>query len=106
MVDRTSWKEKDSDPFQFQKAGLRDGVLELIVRYSGGCEGHDFDLWAAPYTEKSDPPRRELFLVHDANGDACRSVILDTLRYELDPIPKPVVLSIRDHQGEFRYGTE
>ena len=106
LVEKGTWKEKSSDPFQYEDVSLRNGTLRTIVRYSGGCEEHAFELWGSPYLEKSAPPRRELFLKHDAHGDACRSVIRDTLRWDLGPLNKPVILRIEGYQEKLPYGTE
>lgn len=106
-VEKREWQRRSSDPFDIRTVELEDDShLKIIVRYSGGCEEHGFRMMAAPGREKSDPPRRGLFLKHDANGDACRSVIGDTLHFGLGNLDPPVVLELEGYDEPIRYGVE
>lgn len=72
-----------SDPFSYKELEMDGDILRLIVSYSGGCEEHRFELFSKGHYSKSAPPSVDLHLFHDANGDACRSVIEDTLRFDV-----------------------
>ncbi len=105
-VDKNKWEKRSTDHFKVLSAQKRDRTLSIRVEYSGGCEDHDFELWASPFFEKSDPPRKRLFIKHEDNGDACRSVIEDTLRHDLSSMKTPVILKLEGHDRTIRYGFE
>ncbi len=48
--------------------------LTVAVQYGGGCREHTFDL----RSEGTDA-RAEVWLVHDAHGDTCEALVVDTL---------------------------
>lgn len=102
-VEKETWQERDSDPFKYDTVLQESERLELRIHYSGGCEDHRFALWAAPGVQKSDPPQQDLFLVHDANGDACRSLIKDTLLFDLSEFDPPMILHLEDRKEPVRY---
>lgn len=107
QVEKREWEGRSSDPFEFESVELEDGeVLRIALRYSGGCEEHGFRILAAPGREKSDPPQRHIFLEHDANGDACRSVIRDTLSFGLRNLDPPLILHLEGYDEPIRYGLE
>lgn len=74
------------DDYVFLGSEIKGDILSLVVRYSGGCETHIFDLFADPRIMKSMPPQQNIVLKHDANGDKCRALITDTLSFDLSPI--------------------
>lgn len=107
QVEKREWEGRSSDPFEFESVELEDGeLLRIALRYSGGCEEHGFRILAAPGREKSDPPQRHIFLEHDANGDACRSVIRDTLSFGLRNLDPPLILHLEGYDEPLRYGLE
>jgi len=62
-------------------------VLTVIVRYSGGCEEHDFNAYFSGGWAKSLPPQAAITLEHlNPNNDACRSLVKDTLRFKMKPL--------------------
>jgi hypothetical protein len=107
QVEKREWERRSSDPFEFRGVKLQnEEFLRIAVRYSGGCEEHGFRILAAPGREKSDPPQRHIFLEHDANGDACRSVIRDTLSFGLRKLDPPLILHLEGYDEPIRYGLE
>lgn len=87
-------------------------VLTVIVRYSGGCEEHDFNAYFSGGWAKSLPPQAALTLEHlNPKNDACRSLVKDTLRFNLKPLQysgaSEVVVkwsSNPEIQTNYRYG--
>lgn len=78
-----------------QPPGLDGDTLVVRVRYSGGCESHDFDLDA-------DVRGDTTFLVieHDAHGDGCEADVYDELRLGLpDDVARTGLLLLRNPQG-------
>ena len=89
-----------SAPYSIEKVEVVKDVLHLNVRYSGGCEEHEFALFSNKMYAKSMPPQLTLFLEHDAKGDKCREMVNKDLYFYLDNIRYPgsdkVVLRIND----------
>lgn len=65
---------------------LRGPELTLEVTYSGGCKEHELSLYATRSFVETNPPGAEVYLAHDANGDACRALITDELTFDLLPL--------------------
>jgi hypothetical protein len=102
---------KGSDPEDWsqdlhfvQGASIEEGTLHLRVSYTGGCAEHDFRLVAWDSYWKGRPPRAELLLAHDANGDSCKALIREELRFDLSPLkaqyhrvygPEPGIVALR-----------
>lgn len=57
-------------------------TLVALVTYPGGCDDHAFSLKV-----DATPDTTLLWLVHDANGDACEAMVQDELRL---PLPSDV----------------
>ena len=62
-------------------------ILTVVVRYSGGCEEHDFNAYFSGGWAKSLPPQAAITLEHiNPNNDACRSLVKDTLHFNMKPL--------------------
>jgi hypothetical protein len=63
--------------------------VEICIDYSGGCKVHSFQLYMSPsgFT-LSNPGQADLYLRHDANGDACRRLINRQIRFDLRPVAR------------------
>ncbi len=76
--------------FSVLKWSAEGDVLEVIVRYSGGCGKHSFNAYFSGAWMKSLPAKAVIELEHlNHDNDACRSLIKDTLRFNLSPIKYP-----------------
>lgn len=76
--------------FSVLKWMAKGDVLEVIVRYSGGCEEHEFNAYFSGSWMKSLPAKAVIELEHlNPKNDACRSLIKDTLMFNLQPIQYP-----------------
>lgn len=67
-------------------ATIDGDVLTLKVNYSGGCEEQLFDLVGSSIVMKSFPPQREVTLVRNARGDACRELITKELTFDVSEL--------------------
>lgn len=72
-----------SDPITISDVRLVGNKLFVDVTYGGGCKDHEFQLIGAPSLSKSLPPIRSIQLMHQANGDACKMLLTQTLEIDL-----------------------
>tara|TARA_R110002050_G_scaffold220557_1_gene356397 strand:- start:5408 stop:5905 length:498 start_codon:yes stop_codon:yes gene_type:complete len=77
------------DSYNILAANIIKDELWIDVSYGGGCKEHQFDLmFNNAYIEKESKtgeifPRIQLTLKHHANGDACRSIVREKIRFNL-----------------------
>lgn len=106
LVDAEKFAQ-DSDPISIKSAKMSGDFLELIVTYSGGCEQHDFELLSNGFYMKSLPPKLSLKLLHNANNDACRSLIEQPLSFNVKNMryagEGPLILLIEGMKKETLY---
>jgi hypothetical protein len=79
------WSKPPSAPLEVMQAAIQGDSLVVQVAYSGGCAEHIFELVAAGPQVRSLPPKQPLMIAHEANGDACRARIEETLAFDLRP---------------------
>jgi len=83
------------DTFDIDSFYVEDNWLNIIVRYSGGCEAHIFDIvWdgntvadSANYADSASVVFN-IAIKHDANNDSCEAYITDTLKVDLNVLLK------------------
>lgn len=76
--------------FQVLDMSVNGDLLKVIFRYSGGCEEHDFDAHFSGGWLKSLPPQAVLDFEHlNPNNDACRSLVKDSVVYNLSALRYP-----------------
>ena len=64
--------------------GAIDGtVLEVYVRYGGGCGDHEFILLGRPNFKESFPVQIDLFVHHTNIDDYCEALVGDTLCFDV-----------------------
>ncbi|NOG47772.1 MAG: hypothetical protein HND50_21215 [Calditrichaeota bacterium] len=88
IVDDLALIDLKGDPVQLNSVSISDDILSLSVSYSGGCEEHEFGLFAGKAFMKSNPVQAQVILAHDGNGDSCEAWITETLNFNLSPIKK------------------
>jgi hypothetical protein len=73
-----------SDPFTLIDAHVDDmNILHLTVEYSGGCNAHEFKVLGSNAILKSLPAQRPVIITHNANGDACRSIVREQILVDI-----------------------
>ena len=79
---------KPSKPdFQVLEMSNENDVLTVIFRYSGGCKEHDFNAYFSGGWLKSLPPQAIIDFEHlNPDNDACRSLVKDTVQFDLTPL--------------------
>jgi len=92
------------DPFELIAVTRKGNLLVCKVEYSGGCAEHDFGRsWWNGFTESS-PVGAIVRIVHDANGDACESLIRQTIRFELAPLKEAYQKGYATPSGKISIG--
>src|SRR5690606_12147351 len=79
IIDEGSVPPKETGRFEVDGMALLGHELHISVRYSAGCEAHDFSLYSDKRYAKSYPPQLTLFLKHIDNHDRCRAIIMKEL---------------------------
>jgi len=93
------------DAFRVTDARFEADQLVIDVEYSGGCRDHYFHVQWSGAMMKSNPPQTSFFLVHEANGDLCRTLVRETLRVDMLDLP-PLILHLSnglDWKTSLRY---
>lgn len=73
------------DGFSIDTAYVDGDSLRLHVGYSGGCEIHQFNLWALENGSDGDDDLH-LMLEHIGNGDMCEAYLHEWLAFSIFPI--------------------
>lgn len=82
-ADQLQERKLNSNLFSITNAFVWEHGLEVQVRYGGGCEKHEFELFWDGSEFESNPVQIPLVLTHNNNGDACRSIVTETLQFDL-----------------------
>ena len=73
--------------FRVLEMSIDSDVLTVLVSYGGGCEEHSFNAYFSGGWSKSLPPQAVLTFEHlNPNNDACRSIVKDTLLFDIKPL--------------------
>ena len=93
----------DIDPINVKKAQIGDvtqesaqvtvtsatlvgNILSLDIEYSGGCQDHTFELIGSAAIMKSLPAKRAIKLVHNSNGETCRELVSETIKFNISAL--------------------
>lgn len=75
------------DPFDLNSIVIANNEIILNLSYSGGCTGHDFELFMSPAAfMESNPVQANLFLRHNGHDDACDAYITTEVSFNLQPV--------------------
>ena len=83
LVGKLDMHSDSSDVIKIEDAIIVGNKLEIKVSYGGGCENHSFELIGSPNISKSLPPIRSIQLIHRANKDACKALIIKELKFDI-----------------------
>lgn len=85
-----------TDPLTIDKVSLSVNSLSLAVTYGGGCGEHLLTLYHHDESVlTSEPGQVNLWLSHDANGDNCKTIMHDTLQFDLTTLGTDQELILR-----------
>lgn len=86
ILIRTDNTNLFTDPASIIQAEIKRDILTMTVRYGGGCEDHEFELYWDGLFMESHPLQVRLSLSHNSNGDMCRALLTDELYFDLSLI--------------------
>lgn len=81
-----------TDAYTIVDAKISDHILWLETSYGGGCREHEFKMvFNGDLVSRQDQETRisgfvSLKLGHNGNGDACRSIVKQNIRFDLKPL--------------------
>lgn len=82
-----SQRKQAKPDFQVLEMTAENDVLTVVFRYGGGCKEHDFNAYFSGAWLKSMPPQAIIDFEHlNPDNDACRSLVKDTVRFNLTPL--------------------
>lgn len=74
-----------NDFFSIENVSITCNLLKIEVTYGGGCKTHEFMLYVDSVVIDNDPPVLNFTLLHNANGDACKALVTETLVFNINP---------------------
>lgn len=101
---------ESTDAFTVDNALVDGDKLMMYVSYGGGCKSHVFKAFASNAYMKSMPPKLSVFIEHNSNEDMCKSIVKDTLVFDISTIKYPgkdkdysVIFTINNWEGQLTY---
>ncbi len=80
--DPVNW----NDMFSINNIVLTSHFLKIDVNYGGGCKTHEFILYVDSILTDGDPPILNFTLLHNANDDACKALVSETLVFDIQAV--------------------
>lgn len=96
------------DGFALKKIVIFADTLVLDITHGGGCKEHEYALFMSPSVfGESYPVQANLYLQHQADGDACKALLQPKLCFNLRPVAEqyrkfygglaPIRLNVHDY---------
>ncbi len=87
---------------------VKGEVLSVFVTYSGGCKEHSWELVSDGMFEKSLPPQITVCLKHTNNGDVCRELKTEEVKFIISKLKNPASKTVVVKLGEksVRYSSQ
>lgn len=102
IVDPSADLTNTGAAYTIDSLKINGDILSLFINYSGGCNEHTFELFSNGMYAKSLPPQLSVCLRHTNNGEACRELINQELKFNVTKFRYPgkntVVLKLGDKQ--------
>ena len=77
---------QNGDPITIEGININGNILEISVKYSGGCNKHEFSLVGSENISKSLPPRRAIKLIHKNMNDQCKKMIMEKIYFQIESL--------------------
>lgn len=89
ILDPNFDNSRENASFDILEASISGDILTLTVSYGGGCQEHQFNAYFNGIYMKSLPPKATIYIEHINNGDNCRKIVEETLRFDLSAVKYP-----------------
>ena len=76
------------DTAKIDTAFVSVDTLVLTISYRGGYTKHQFAVYSDSGFFESDPVQSDIWLSHQANGDIGKTVITQTLQFDMSPLKR------------------
>lgn len=110
ILDKEFIQPKENANFEILEASISDDILTLKVTYSGGCEAHEFNAYFNGVYMKSEPPKAGIFIEHISNGDLCKQLVTEELKFLITDVRYPdkdrdykVMVGMNHYKGYLDY---
>ena len=105
-IDQDALEQAGADAYNFNSATIEGDTLTVSVSYGGGCETHEFTLFAEP---EFIPVPGELTMLgisiaHNSNLDMCEAWLTESYDFDLTPIKKKYQEQYKKDAGSIRFG--
>ena len=74
------------DPYQIAEATITGDTLRVTVTHGGGCRKHEYGFVVYSGWMESHPVQVRAVILHNANGDNCKALLRNELRFDLTPL--------------------
>jgi hypothetical protein len=74
------------DPYQIAEATVTGDTLRVTVTHGGGCRKHEYGFVVYSGWMESFPVQVRAVILHNANGDNCKALLRNELRFDLSPL--------------------
>ncbi len=83
VVDADAKMYDTGTNYKVDSLEINNDTLSVFVAYSGGCKEHSWELVTNGMYEKTRPPEITVCLKHISNGDACRQLIRNEVKFNI-----------------------
>jgi hypothetical protein len=83
--DSVEFTKPINAPVTIATVDIISNIVTLVVKYSGGCATHQFNLYAR-YRSDSLSKICDFYLVHNTGNDSCDAAINETISFNLTPL--------------------
>ena len=89
-MDQDAIDQAGGDTYTFNSAIIEGDTLTVSVSYGGGCETHEFTLFAEPefIPGPDGSTMLGISIAHNANGDPCQRWVTESYDFDLTSIKK------------------
>ena len=104
--DQDAIEQAGADAYNFNSATIEGDTLTVSVSYGGGCETHEFTLFAEPDMDDDGPfgTMIGIAIAHNANGDMCQAWLTESYDFDLTPIKKKYQEQYKKDAGSISLG--
>ena len=104
-IDQEHIEQAGGDVYNFNSATVEGDTLTLSVSYGGGCETHEFTLFAEPEFLGPLPGGMigiGISIAHNANDDMCEAWLTESYDFDLTPIKEKYQAEYNQDAGTIR----